>query len=88
MLRIPLPDGGEFAIIEPGNIQRLKEGKPMQVGNCLIAFTPDMQRFMELLGADGSLPPKNKLRLQTGQWTPEQIDAALKACQKLPEVER
>jgi len=88
MLRIPLPGGGEFAVIEPGNIARLKEGKPMHVGNCLVAFTPDMERFMQLLGADGSLPPKGKLRLEHGYWTPEQIEAALQACQRLPEVVR
>lgn len=88
MIRIPLPGGGEFAIIEPGNIQRLKDGKPMEVGNCLIAFTPDMEKFCELLGASGALPPRGQLNVQKVNLTPEQIDAALKACQKLPEVMR
>ena len=27
MMQIPLNDGGVFAVIEPGNIRRLKEGK-------------------------------------------------------------
>jgi hypothetical protein len=88
MMKFPLPDGGTFAVIEPGNIQRLKDGRAMHVGNCLIAFTPDMQKFAEMLGASGNLPERGQERVHIGHWTPEQIDAALQACQKLPEVAR
>ena len=90
MMRVPLPDGGEFAVIEPGNIQRLKEGRPLKVGNCLVAFTPDMEAFMKLLGANGDLPERGELKLIELKTpvTPEQIQEALKACQQMPEVLR
>ena len=87
-MRIPLPGGGEFAVIEPGNIERLKSGKPMEVGNCLVAFTPDMEKFMAMLGANGTMPSKGEVRFHKVRITPEQIEAALKLCQRLPEVVR
>jgi hypothetical protein len=89
MMQIPLNDGGVFAVIEPGNIERLKAGKPLKVGNVMIAFTPDMQEFMGLLGASGELPAKGeKPKEFVGRWTPEQIQSALSTTQKLPEVMR
>ena len=90
MMQIPLPDGGVFAVIEPGNIQRLKEGKPLHVGNCLIAFTPDMERFMVLLGSSGELPKKGQLEVRelAKPVTPEQIQAALDETLKWPDVVR
>lgn len=89
MMKFPLgKDGAEFVVIEPGNIQRLKDGKPLLVGNCMVAFTPDMQKFAELLGASGELPPKGEQHEYRVQLTPEQIEAALRTCQKLPEVLR
>ena len=55
----------------------------------MIAFTPDMQEFMALLGAKGDLPPKGEPpRVHHGKWTPEQIQWALDTAMKLPEIER
>jgi hypothetical protein len=90
MMQIPLQDGGVFAVIEPGNLARMKAGKPLHVGNVMIAFTPDMQEFMSLLGADGNLPSKGEAprEINIKPITPEHIEWALKTCQKLPEVER
>lgn len=90
-MQIPLSDGGVFAVIEPGNIARLKSGKPLQVGNVMIAFTPDMGEFMTLLGANvKDMPSKDEaLRsINIKPITPEHIEWALKTCQKLPEVKR
>lgn len=88
MLRFPLNDGNEFVIIEPGNIERLKEGKPLIVGGSMVAFTPDMEALAKMLGTKGTLPNKNEQRVEFVSITPEQIEAALRACQKLPEVLR
>lgn len=90
MMQIPLKDGGVFAVIEPGNLKRLKEGRPLLVGNCMIAFTPDMQRFMQLLGSDGELPEKGvtEVKQLPKPITPEQIQEALKETLTWPEVVR
>ena len=88
MMQFPLNDGGVFAIIEPGNIQRLREGRPLHVGNVMIAFTPNMQKFAELLGVADPLPVKGERKEYEVKLTPEQIDAALKACKGLIEVNR
>ena len=87
MMKIPMPDGGIFAVIEPGNIERMKQGKPLLVGTSCVCFTPDMSAFLRALGIeDTSLPPRGQDRSHEGHWTSEQLEAALKACQKLPEV--
>ena len=88
MMQFPLGDGAIFAVVEPGNIQRLKEGRPLKVGNVMIAFTPDMQHFAELLGVNGDLPTKGERIEFEIRITPEQIDAALKACQDRTEFLR
>lgn len=89
MMTFPLDGGAIFAVIEPGNLQRLKSGKPLRVGeNVLIAFTPDMQHFASLLGVRGELPKKGERIENQVQLTPEQIDSALKACQHRKEVIR
>ena len=88
MMTFPLEDGAVFVVIEPGNIQRLKAGKPLRVGNSLVAFTPDMQHFAKLLGAKGDLPSKGERIECRIHLTPEQIDAALDACQGRPEIIR
>jgi hypothetical protein len=76
MMQIPMSEGSMFCVIEPGNLDRLRQGHPMKIDlitgqSVLLAFTPDMQAFRTMLGP---LP-----------WTPEQIDAALKVCQTLKE---
>lgn len=88
MMQFPLNDGGVFAIIEPGNIQRLREGRPLHVGNVMIAFTPDMMKLAALLGASGELPAKGERKEYHVKLTPEQIQAALDACKNEPEVAR
>jgi hypothetical protein len=88
MMKFPLPDGGIFAVIEPGNIRRLKDGRPLIVGNCMIAFTPDMQRFTELLGMNGDMPKKGTEKVHFFHLTPGQISTALEFCKDMPEVDR
>jgi hypothetical protein len=88
MIRFPLEGGGELVVIEPGNIARLKSGKPMHVGNSLIAFTPDLAAFVKLLGVD-DIPGKGEpVKYRAINVTPEQFQEALDACQSLPEVLR
>ena len=89
MIQIPLNDGGVFAIIEPGNVKRLKDGRPLIVGNCMIAFTPDMQAFLALLGIAEDLPAKGEPPIAKAvHLTPEEIQRALDAVQKHDEVLR
>jgi hypothetical protein len=88
MIQFPLPDGGVLAIVEPGNIERLKAGKPLKVGNCLVAFTPDAQEFAVHLGIVVPLPARNERIEKPVHITPEQIQDALDKCQGLPEVLR
>lgn len=88
-MRFPLDDGGVFAVIEPGNIERLKSGKPLKVGNVLIAFVPDMEEFAALLGTDATMPAKGEQPKEYAvHLTPEKIQWALDTCIKLPEVNR
>lgn len=88
MMTFPLDGGASFVVIEPGNIQRLKDGKPLRVGEILIAFTPDMEHFAKQLGLKGSLPSKGERIECQINLTPEQIDAALKTCKGRKEVLR
>ena len=88
MMTFPLDGGASFVVIEPGNIQRLKSGKPLRVGEVLIAFTPDMEFFAQQLGVKGSLPNKGERIECQIHLTPEQIDAALKAAHGRKEVMR
>jgi hypothetical protein len=89
MMQFPLNDGGIFAVIEPGNLRRLKEGRPLIVGKIMIAFTPDMKELIALLGVDGDLPQKGEKPVEHHvHLTPERIQWALDTCAKLPEVER
>ena len=90
MIHFPLSDGAEFVVIEPGNIERLKSGRPLKVGNCLVAFTPDIEAFVKLLGVDADIIPSSKGKVEKREvhLSPEQIQDALDACQRLPEVLR
>lgn len=67
----------------------MKQGKPLKVGEHMVCFTPDMQKFVEQLGLDLSVNVGRGERIeQPVRSTPEQIDAALKSCQNLKEVVR
>lgn len=90
MITFPLAENATLIVIEPGNIKRLKEGRPLHVGLHLVCFTPDMQKFVEALGVPmkiDDVEPGKPIRRKV-EITPEQLDAALKTCQHLPEVER
>lgn len=88
MITIPLTDGGALCIIEPGNIKRLKEGRPLKIGeSILVCYTPDMYALRAKLGVDPKGPPIGKKDVHVGEWTPEEIDAAIKATLHMPEVE-
>lgn len=89
MMTFPLDGNASFVVIEPGNIERLKQGKPLRVGEVLIAYVPDMPHFAQLLGVSGELPPKGSVRVENHMHiTPEQIDSALKLCQNRREIIR
>ena len=90
MITFPLSDNASLIVIEPGNLARLKEGRPLKVGEHLVCFTPDMQKFVEQLGVEldvESIKPSQQ-EYRKVRLTPEQLEAALKACQNLPEVSR
>lgn len=90
MMTFPLDGKAVFVVIEPGNINRLKQGKPLRIGNdVLVAYVPDMAYFAQLLGTSGELPEKGTQRIECNlRLTPEQIDSALKLCQNRKEVLR
>lgn len=89
MIHFPLSDGNEFVVIEPGNVRRLKDGKPLKVGGCLVAFTPDIEAFLKILGVDADVPSSGSaMEKHAVHLTLEQLDDALKACQNFPDVER
>lgn len=87
MIQFPLNDG-TLVVLEPGNFERLRAGRPLKIGNVMIAFTPDMEHFVKSLGVSTPLPSKGERIECHVQLTPEQIDAALKSCQKRAEVNR
>ena len=69
MIKIPIESESDpdktyiFAVIEPANIDRLKQGRPLLVGTSCVCFTPDMEAFLRALGVeDTSLPPRNQDR--------------------------
>lgn len=87
-MTFPLPDGALLIVIEPGNIERLKEGRPLKVGQHAVCFTPDLVAFSnKLLGVDVNVNPGVRVELDV-KVTPEQLQAALDACKDLPEVVR
>ncbi len=88
MMTFPLMDGGALCVIEPGNIRRLKEGKPLKIGDrILICWTPDMQALRAKLTGNPKGPKVGAEEIHVGHWSAEEIDAAIKATQHMPEVE-
>lgn len=90
MIHFPLPDGRLLLVIEPGNIKRLKEGRGLKVGDHLVCFTPDMQKFVEHLGVNinvNDVQPGSQADIAI-EITAEALTSALQACQDLPEVDR
>lgn len=89
MITFPLSNHASLIVIEPANIAKMKEGKPLKVGEHLVCFTPDMQKFIVALGVDLNVNIKPGERIeQTVKLTPEQLQLALYSCQNLPEVLR
>lgn len=88
MMIFPLAEGGALCVIEPGNIRRLKEGKPLKIGDrILVCYTPDMQALRAKLTGTPLGPKLGEQQIRIGKWTPEEIDAAIKATQHMPEAE-
>lgn len=94
MITFPISQSAALMVIEPQNIKRLKAGRPLVIKHggvdILLCFTPDYTAFLMALGIDGgqaAVEPKEK-RIISVNFSPEQIDAALKSCRDLPEVER
>ena len=95
MLTFPLSDSAQFIVIEPGNIRRLKEGKPLRVelpngSSVMISFVPDMAAFVKELGQDPNLSEvsKGQRKEVRVRLTPEQIQSALEKVANWPEVDR
>ena len=89
MLTFPLDGDASVVVIEPGNIKRLKAGKPLKVGKHLLCFTPDLQAFIEAaIGEDMAAPEPGQTVTKGIRLSPEQLEQALRKCQQLPEVER
>jgi hypothetical protein len=95
MMTFPLSESAQFVVIEPGNIRRLKEGRPLTVdlpngSSVMISFVPDMAAFAKELGLDPSVAdvPRNSRHEARVHITPEQIQIALEKAAKWPEVER
>lgn len=96
MLTFPLSDSAQFIVIEPGNIRRLKDGRPLKVelengSSVLIAFTPDMAAFVAKLGISPSITdvtPGTRKQVRNIALSPEQIQGALDNTKHYPEVDR
>lgn len=96
MLTFPLSDSAQFIVVEPGNIRRLKEGKPLKVelpngSAVLIAYTPDMAAFVAKLGISPSLVDVqrgSRKEVRDIELSPEQIQGALDNTKHYPEVDR
>lgn len=89
MLTFPIGQNSSLIVIEPGNVKMLKAGRPLKVGEHLVCFTPDMEKFLTMLGVDGAKKPDYNERIEhIVRISAEQLDKALKACQNLPEVMR
>lgn len=91
MLRFPIGNDLVLCVIGPGNIARLKEGRPLRIRFpqnesivALVAYTPDENAFTEQLGSTIKAE-KGKTHFERVHVTPEQMDAALQACLHLPE---
>ena len=95
MLQIPGGPNSLVAIIEPANIKRMKQGKPLIIrmengSSVMVCFTPDMMALSKLLTERDIKWPeaKEQYYVKVENLTPEKINQALKDCQNLPEVER
>lgn len=87
MIIIPAPNG-TLAIITPGNIKRLKEGKSLRINNLTIAFTPDANALLAHLGSEHAMPASNAPpRVQDVNIPFEKLVEALKKCQNYPEAD-
>lgn len=90
MIHFPLRDGRLLLVIEPGNIKRMKKGRGLKVGDHLVCFTPDLQKFLEHLGVNvnvNEIQPGSQPEFKV-EITAEALTSALQACQDLPEVDR
>ncbi len=96
MLTFPLSDSAQFIVVEPGNIRRLKEGRPLKVelpngSFVMISYVPDMAAFVTELGLDPSFAEVNqnqRKELRNLKLTPEIIQSALEKAAKWPEIDR
>jgi hypothetical protein len=85
---ILLPFGNHtILILNPGNIKLLKEGLPLPIGNLILCFTPDESRLLKELGSTKSSSKPGETIIDAVALSGEDIDAALKRCMNLPEVE-
>ena len=96
MLTFPLSDSARFIVIEPGNIRRLKEGRPLKVelpngSFVMISYVPDMAAFVKELGLDpntADVKRHERKEVSNLKLTPEAIQSALEKVAKWPEVDR
>ena len=89
MMQMLMTDGKHIFVIEPGNIQRLKEGKPLIIaGNISVMFTPDMEAFSKLLTGDFPQQKAGEMFIKDTSLSPEHITRCFEACKDMPEVLR
>ena len=94
MIIFPVSDRALFCVIEPGNVRRMKEGRPLKISlpngsRVGVAFTPDANRFLVELGVHTRMPDASgRIAFERARVTTDQLEAALKRCRGLAEVER
>jgi hypothetical protein len=89
MMQMVMDDGRLIFVIEPGNIQRLKNGEPLIIAaNVSIMFTPDMEAFSKLLTDDFPQPKPGEVLTRAANFSAEHIIRCFAACKDMPEVIR
>lgn len=94
MITFDLGGGVAVAVIEPTNIQRMKDGHALRIrhagGEMIVCFTPDMEAFTQVAGIPDPLLTEGlgPIEVNNSNLTIDRFDAALKATRRNPEVYR
>lgn len=88
MINIRVSNDKMFGVIEPADIRHLKAGRPIKIvlpnGSMIaLGFTPDANEFLRTMRIHPASGVWQHARVST-----EELEAALKRCLTLPEVER
>lgn len=88
MITFPFGQNGSLIVIDPNNIAKIKAGQPLIVGDHIVCFTPDSEKFLEALGIKYREVAPNERVEYTVSIPRERLIQALIACQHLSEVLR